>query len=77
MEDKKFTVTLKCLFCGEVLEGDTEKDWASGDLIPCQNCQELNDYDSLISVAIDEGKELIAEYAKDEIEKKFKNLFKK
>lgn len=77
MEDKQFSVTLKCLFCGEALEGDSKKEWVSGDMIPCQNCRELNDYDSLISAALDEGKELVAEYAKGEIQESFKNLFKK
>jgi hypothetical protein len=52
MEDKTFSVTLKCLFCGNALEGDTAREWVSGDMIPCQNCKELNDYDSLISVAL-------------------------
>jgi len=77
MEDKNFTVTLKCFFCGDALEGDTERDWVSGDMIPCQNCKEFNDYDSLVSVALEEGKELVEEYAKGEIEKSFKNIFKK
>lgn len=76
MKDKTFTVQLKCLFCDCPLEGDTEKEFSSGDMLECQNCHELNDYDALIDVAADEGKALVADYAKSEIEKMLKNTFK-
>lgn len=75
MKDKKFTVSLKCLFCDSTLEGDSENEYNSGDLIECQECKELNDYDSLIEVASEEGKELVGEYAKEEISKIVKKLF--
>jgi len=55
MEYKNFTIELKCLFCDCVLEGDTEKEYTSGDLLKYQECHKLNDYDSLIEVASDEG----------------------
>ncbi|MEN6620452.1 MAG: hypothetical protein ABFD50_02730 [Smithella sp.] len=76
MRDKTFTVQLKCLFCDCPLEGDTEKEFSSGDMLECQNCHELNDYDALIDVAADEGKAIVADYAKSEIEKMLKNTFK-
>ena len=72
MEDKSFTVNLKCLFCDSPLEGDTEKEYSSGDMLECQNCKELNDYDALIDVAADEGKAIVADYAMDEISKMLK-----
>lgn len=48
MEDGNFTIELKCLFCDCHLEGDSDQEFSSGDLIKCQNCSELNDYDSLL-----------------------------
>lgn len=77
MKDKSFTVELKCLFCDCSLEGDSEKEFVSGDMLECQNCHELNDYDALIDVAAEEGKELVADYAQNEIEKMLKKAFKK
>jgi len=79
MEDKSFTVELKCLFCDCVLEGDIEKEYMSGDMLGCKHCGELNDYDSLMDVAADEGKALVAEHIESEmkkIEKSFSKLFK-
>jgi hypothetical protein len=76
MKDKSFTVNLKCLFCDCPLEGDAEKEYSSGDMLKCQNCEELNDYDALIDVAADEGKSVVADYAKDEISKMLKKAFK-
>lgn len=76
MEDKSFTVELKCLFCDCVLEGDTEIEYVSGDMLKCQECEELNDYDALINIASDEGQKLMADYAQSEIEKIFKNRLK-
>ena len=77
MKDKSFTVELKCLFCDCPLEGDTEKEYVSGDMLECQNCHELNDYDALIDVAAEEGKELVADYAQQEIEEMLKKALKK
>ena len=77
MKDKSFTIELKCLFCDCQLEGNTEKEYSSGDMLECQNCHELNDYDALIDVAADEGQTLVADYAKGEIEKMLKKAFKK
>ncbi len=76
MEDKKFYIALKCLFCECDLKGDTEKTYQSGDMLKCQECGELNDYDSLIDVAVEEGKATAADYAKEEIEKMLKGIFK-
>lgn len=77
MKDIELHISLKCLFCGEELKGDTEKKYSSGDMIKCKECSELNDYDSLKNVAIEEGKTAVASYAKDEISKMLKGIFKK
>lgn len=76
MKNKRFTISLKCLFCDCELQGDAEKEFSSGDMLRCQECGELNDYDALIDVASDEGKELAEKYAKEEIEKILKKAFK-
>jgi hypothetical protein len=76
MEDKSFSINLKCLFCDCALEGEIETEFKSGDLLKCQECGELNDYDALIDVASDEGKEIATNYAKSEIEKMLKKAFK-
>lgn len=76
MEDRELHITLKCLFCGCNLKGDTEKKYESGDMLKCQECGELNDYDSLMEVAVEEGKAVTADYAKEEISKMLKGIFK-
>ena len=76
MEDKEFHITLKCLFCGCDLKGDTEKKYQSGDMLKCQECGELNDYDSLMEVAAEEGKASAVDSAKEEIAKMLKGIFK-
>ena len=76
MENKQFSISLKCLFCDCELQADAEKEFASGDMLKCQECDELNDYDALIDVASDEGKALAEDYAKREIEKMLKKSFK-
>lgn len=77
MKDKSFSVELKCLFCDCPLEGDATKEYVSGDMLECQNCHEINDYDALIDVAAEEGKGLATEYVKKEMEKILKGVFKK
>jgi hypothetical protein len=77
MKDKSFTIELKCLFCDFPLEGDTQKEYLSGDMLECQSCHELNDYDALIDVATEKGKQLAADYAEKELEKMLKNTFRK
>ena len=76
MEDQNISISLKCLFCDCALEGDAEQDFSSGDLIKCQECDELNDYDAVIELAKEEGTKIISEYAKSEIKKMFKDVFK-
>lgn len=76
MENKEFQINLQCLFCGCDLKGDTKKKFESGDILKCQECGELNVYDSLVDVAMEEGKTAAVNYAKDEISKMLKDLFK-
>jgi hypothetical protein len=76
MENKTFEISLKCLFCDCDLKGNAEKEYVSGDMIKCQECEEQNDYDALLGVAVEEGKESVLEHAKDEISKMLKKAFK-
>ena len=73
MSDESFEVNLKCLFCDSELKVDTNKNFASGDMLICQNCGEGNDFDSLIEVAKEEGIAL----AKQQLNSLIKNKFKK
>jgi hypothetical protein len=77
MKDKSLSIELKCLFCHFPLEGDSIKEYVSRDLLECQNCHELNDYDALIKVATEAAKGIATEYVKKEVEKIFKDVFKK
>jgi Mg2+ and Co2+ transporter CorA len=77
MDDLNYTIQLKCLFCDSVLEGDSKKELSSGDMVKCQNCNELNDYDALIDVAHDEGLTLVKNELNDQMKKIFGKRFKK
>lgn len=77
MDDISLTVELKCLFCDCILEGESGKEFASGDMIKCQHCNELNDYDSLIDVAKEEGFSLVKERVDKEVKAVFGRIFKK
>lgn len=76
MEDQSFEISLKCLFCDSPLKADSEQEFDSGDMIKCLECNELNDYDSVKELAIEEGTEQATKYATKELEKSFNKLFK-
>lgn len=76
MEDQSFEISLKCLFCDSPLKADSEQEFDSGDMIKCLKCNELNDYDSVKEIAIEEGKERVIEYAKKALDKSLGKLFK-
>lgn len=76
-KNKSYTVEVKCLFCEATLKKGKHDEYKSGDLIECSNCGEKNDYDAVLEVAKEKGIERVkAEVAKD-IQKQFKNMFKK
>ena len=77
MDIPDFEVNLKCLFCGEVLEGPEDAEYRSGDLIKCAKCGEENDYDSVLEVAKEEGVEQVKKMVEEQLQKQFKGLFKK
>ncbi|MBS4051957.1 MAG: hypothetical protein KGZ69_12225 [Methylomonas sp.] len=76
MENKTFNILRKCLFCGCELKGAPQKQYASGDMIKCKQCEEMNDYNSLQEVALEKGKGEVLQYAKVEISKMLKKAFK-
>ncbi len=76
MDDFTLTIELKCLFCDSVLQGDTEKELESGDMIKCLECEELNDYDSVLDIAKEEGLEKVKEQALGEVTSRLKGIFK-
>lgn len=73
MIEENFTVSLTCLFCDSVLEGDTSIEYKSGDIITCQNCGAENDYDSLIVIATTNAMEKV----QADIESELQSIFKK
>ncbi|OEF20695.1 hypothetical protein A145_03050 [Vibrio splendidus 5S-101] len=77
MEDGNFTIELKCLFCDCPLEGDSDQEFSSGDLIKCQNCSELNDYDSLLDVAGEEGLRIVQAHLDNHLQKTLGKFSKK
>jgi DNA-directed RNA polymerase subunit RPC12/RpoP len=77
MDIPDFTVSFKCLFCGEALEGPEDAEYQSGDLIKCTKCGEENDYDSVFEVAKEEGMSQVKEKVEEQFQKQFKGLFKK
>ena len=77
MDMPDFTISLKCLFCGEALQGPENAEYQSGDLIKCTKCGEENDYDSVLEVAKEEGGVQVREMVEDALQRQFKGLFKK
>ena len=74
--DSDFKITALCLFCHAELQADENEEFNSGDMIKCDSCGELNDYDSVIEVAKEKGIEKVKAQVEDELEKTMKKLFK-
>jgi len=77
MDDVERKITLVCLFCGSPLQGAEDAEYASGDMIKCNECGEFNDYDSVIEVAKEKGIAEISEEVQRQLKREFGNLFKK
>ena len=69
-------VELVCLFCGTLLQGGEDVVFTSGDLIKCQQCNEDSDYDSVLEVAKEKGVNQMKELIAEQLQKKFKEMFK-
>ena len=74
--DSEFKITALCLFCQAPLQDDENTDLKSGDMIKCDSCGELNDFDSVIEVAQEKGVEKVKLQVEAELNKTMKNLFK-
>ena len=74
--DENFTIKLLCLFCQSPLTAEEDKEFKTGDLIKCNSCDELNDYDSLIEVAKEKGIKKVESQIQEELDKTMKGLFK-
>ncbi|WP_455755848.1 hypothetical protein [Sulfurimonas sp.] len=61
------SISAKCLFCGIVIEIENENELniKSGDIIKCNHCAELNDFDSIKRVAEKELENLVKEEFKE------------
>lgn len=71
------TVILKCLFCSAPLKSDKANELESGDTIDCSECGELNDFDSTLEVAIEEGQKIVADRLHKSLNSAFGKRFKK
>ncbi|WP_157679902.1 hypothetical protein [Nitrosococcus watsonii] len=69
-------MTLVCLFCNSPLQGPEDAEYASGDVIECNECGESNDYDSVVEVAKEKGVEEVSEEIQRQLKKELGNLFK-
>lgn len=74
--DSEFKITALCLFCQAPLEADESAELESGDMIKCNSCGELNDYDSVIEVAKEKGVEKVKSEVEAELKKTMGKLFK-
>ena len=77
--NKTVEIKLECAFCNSSefelpYEGYQPYE---GEMLKCSNCGKLNDFSAIKEVAIDAGREELAEYAHNEIEKELKNIFRK
>jgi DNA-directed RNA polymerase subunit RPC12/RpoP len=66
-------VSLKCLFCGLVLDVDEKivENIKSGDQVKCNHCNESNDFDSMVKVAEEEILKLTEKAIKESLGKFF------
>lgn len=74
--DSEFKITVLCLFCQAPLQADENAEYESGDMIKCDSCGELNDYDSVIEVAKEKAIDKVKSQVEAELHKKMKKLFK-
>lgn len=74
LEDKKYTVKLKCIFCqSEMFELPYEGyQPEEGTMIKCSNCGRLNDFSSIKNLEINNTVAQIKEDAQKELRKMFK-----
>ena len=74
--DSEFKITALCLFCLAPLKAEQYVEFESGDLIKCNSCGELNNYDSVIEVAKDKGFQRIKSQVESKLKKTMKKLLK-
>ena len=74
--DDEFVIEVLCLFCHKPLKENEAVMLNSGDLIKCESCGELNDYDSVINIAKEKGVNEANKQIKKELDNMMNNLFK-
>lgn len=74
LEDKRYTVKLKCVFCKSELFELPEEDYQpeEGEMIKCSNCGRLNDFSSIKKLEINNTVKQIKEDVHNELKKIFK-----
>ncbi|HAT2038529.1 TPA: hypothetical protein ACT9LC_002679 [Legionella pneumophila] len=80
-DEFKITIPLKCIYCGEILTGEEDKEYKTDDMINCASCNKANNYGSALDIAqnqgIEEIKKQAIDYAKDHLGKAIKDINKK
>lgn len=76
MDIPNINISLKCLFCKSVLTAEEGSGFQSGDLIECNECHEMNDYDSVLEVAKEDGVERMKQEVNKSIKSQFKDFLK-
>ena len=74
-EDFSPKINIKCIFCQSTEFELAHKGYipSEGESIKCANCGKYNDFSSLKSVLVEEGKNMVAEHIKNRL----KNLNRK
>lgn len=74
IEDKKYEVKLKCVFCQSELFELPSKDYIpeEGEMIKCSNCGRLNDFSSIKNLEINNAVEQIKTDVHNELKKMLK-----
>ncbi|HAU1023884.1 TPA: hypothetical protein JL724_001152 [Legionella pneumophila] len=80
-EELRITISLKCMYCGEILTGEADKEHKPEDMINCASCNKANNYGLALDIAQKQGIEEIQKQAikqaKDYLEKAIKDINKK
>ncbi len=76
--DKKYKVTLKCVFCSSTqFEYDENCPPKDGDLIKCENCGKINDYTTIKNLCVNQKIKEIEKEVHNEVKNKIDNMLKK
>lgn len=65
-----------CLFCNSPLTAPEDAEFQSGDMIKCEKCGNMNDWDSVFAATEERALEATQKAVQKNLDKFAKNLFK-